>query len=220
MIPEIVRGQKNLIKTFFEEFFWIFRELPNFHSRLVYAFEPIGNTFEFLRKNVERNKVHNVILLNYGLSKIEEEKKLYYFKGGSAIASFENLISHENVQKISCQMKTLDHVIKELNINSVEFIKCDIEGAEFFMLQGSKKTLMQFNPLILMEVYEEWCNKCGYSSNDIMLFLKSIGYEIFQTMNGRLYQSELTNFLNQERYNYFFLHKIKHRKLIVKYNES
>jgi FkbM family methyltransferase len=182
----------------------------------VYAFEPIEYTFEFLKRNIERNHLSNVIFLNFGLSSREEEKDLYYFKGGSAIASIENLIPHQNVKKIKCRLRPLDAILAELEMKSVNFIKCDIEGAELFMLQGAQKTIDKFKPVILIELYEEWCNKCGYSSKDIIVFLTSMGYGLFQAIEGKLHNIESTKLVDNERYNYFFLNKEKHSELIKK----
>ena len=183
----------------------------------IYAFEPIEYTFEFLKRNIEKNHLSNVILLNFGLSSKEEERALYYFKGGSAIASIENLISHQNAKKITCRFRSLDAILAELGMKSIAFIKCDVEGAELFMLQGAQKTIDEFKPIILIELYEEWCNKCGYSSKDVIDFLASMGYEFFQAINGKLCKMEPIKLVDRERYNYFFLNKEIHAGLISKH---
>ena len=187
-----------------------------FPSSKIYSFEPIKSTFEVLERNIKRNKFSNIFALNYGFSSKEEEKELYYFKGGSAIASIENLISHGNAEKIKCLFKTLDDVVEELNMSSVDFIKCDIEGAELFFLQGAEKTIKKFKPIILIEIYEDWCKKCGYTSRDIIDILFSMNYQIHRAENGCLSKVETFDFVNNERYNYFFLNKERHASLIKK----
>src|SRR5690606_34379290 len=118
----------------------------------IYAFEPIEVTFEFLKKNISRNRIRNVTAFNYGFSNKEEEKFLYYFKGGSALASIENLINHENAQKVKCTLKTIDKIMEDLKIQSLDFIKCDAEGSEIFVIQGAEETIKKFNPIILAEL--------------------------------------------------------------------
>lgn len=188
-----------------------------FPNSKIYAFEPIENTFEYLMKNIQRNSLLNVKALNYGLSSKNEENDLYYFKGGSAIASMENLISHQKAKKVKCQFKALDNVIDELKIKSVDFIKCDIEGAELLMLQGAEKTINDFKPIILIELYEGWCNKFKYSTEDVIDFLNKKGYQIFQAQKGKLFQITTTKLFDDQRCNYFFLNKIKHGVLLEKY---
>lgn len=187
-----------------------------FPNSQIYAFEPIEMTFEFLRKNIGRNKIKNVTAFNYGCSNKEEERFLYYFKGGSALASIENLINHNNAQKVKCILKTIDKIVHDLNIQSVDFIKCDAEGSELFVIQGAEETIRKFNPIIFAELYEQWCKKCGYSSRDALKMLKSWGYSPYQAVKGKLKEVDQPELNNNERYNYFFIHSTKHSKLISK----
>ncbi len=186
----------------------------------VYSFEPIEFTFNVLKENVEINKLPNVAIFNYGLSSKEKEGFLYYFKSGSAVASLENLLNHSNAQKVKCHFKVLDNEIQRLMLKSVDFLKCDVEGSELFVLQGAETMLKQFKPIILLELFEEWCNKCGYKSEDLVNFLKSINYEIFQAKNGKLIKIVSTVLDNELNYNYFFLDRMKHKDLIEKYSPN
>jgi FkbM family methyltransferase len=188
-----------------------------FPNSQIYAFEPIEVTFEFLRKNIKRNEIRNVTACNYGCSNKEEEKFLYYFKGGSALASIENLINHKNAQKVKCILKTIDKIVQDLKIQSVDFIKCDAEGSELFVIQGAEETIKKFNPIIFAELYEEWCQKCGYSSRDALKLLKSWGYVPYQAIKGKLKEVNQFELNDSERYNYFFLNSDKHLNLISKY---
>jgi FkbM family methyltransferase len=43
---------------------------------------------------------------------------------------------------------TIDHIVSELQLSSVDFIKMDIEGAEKNALRGAKTTLAKFSPLM------------------------------------------------------------------------
>jgi FkbM family methyltransferase len=187
------------------------KRFPKSH---IYAFEPMGITFEFLKNNIDRNHIKNAILLNFGCSNKKEEKNLYYFKGGSALSSIENLINHKTAKKIKCLLKPVDEIVEELKVPSVDFIKCDAEGSEFFILQGARRTIKKFNPIIFIELYEEWCQKCGYSTKDVLDMLNSEGYIAFQAINGRLEKASSNKLENSERYNYFFLHQNKHSAII------
>ena len=48
---------------------------------------------------------------------------------------------------------SIDNVVGAHNIDSVNFIKMDIEGAEFRALSGAKKTISQFKPKLAISVY-------------------------------------------------------------------
>jgi FkbM family methyltransferase len=183
----------------------------------IFCFEPIPFTFEILKSNIERNQVQNTSLHNYGLSNKDEERVFYYFKGGSALASIENLIGHHKTKKIRCKLRTLDKAIADLKIHHVDFIKADVEGAELFVFQGAEQTIKHFRPIIFTELYEGWCKKCGYSAADVLKFLKNLGYEAYQAVGMKLKKVKSLQLTDDERYNYFFLNKIKHDKLIKKF---
>lgn len=189
-----------------------------FPNSQIYAFEPIECTFDFLKRNIDRNKIRNINAYNYGCSNKEEQKILYYFKGGSAIASIENLINHKNAQKMNCVLKKIDTIVRDLEIQSIDFIKCDAEGSEFFVLQGAEETIKKFKPIIFTELYEEWCQKCGYSSADVLKMLKVWNYVPYQAIQGKLQEIKCNELNDSERYNYFFLNSEKHLLLINKYN--
>jgi FkbM family methyltransferase len=188
-----------------------------FPQSQVIAFEPVGHTFNVLKRNIERNHLTNVTLSQCGLLNQEKIKAMYYFPGGSAVASIENLLDHQNASKIQCEFTTLDQVIKKLPIKTVDFIKCDVEGSELFVLQGGKHVIEQFKPIILIEIYEEWCKKCGYKGYEIVQFLKQLGYEIYQAFHHGLVKITSTHLDDKERYNYFFLHTENHKHLIQKF---
>ena len=118
---------------------------------------------------------------------------------------------------MKCVLKTIDKIVQDLKIQSVDFIKCDAEGSELFVIQGAEETIKKFNPIIFAELYEEWCQKCGYSSRDALKMLKSWGYVPYQAIKGKLKEVDQFELNDSERYNYFFLNSNKHSGLIEKY---
>jgi hypothetical protein len=46
---------------------------------------------------------------------------------------------------------TLDKIVRQLRINMIDFIKLDVDGHEYSVLQGGKETLKTYTPKILME---------------------------------------------------------------------
>ncbi len=187
-----------------------------FPSSAIYAFEPIPATYNVLMKNINRNTIKNCTTFNYGLFNSEADKIFYCFKDDSNISSIENPINHKNAVEIKCRMKTLDKVVAELEINSIDFIKCDVAGSALFILQGAEKVLENFKPIIFIEICEEWCQKCGYKSRDIINLLKQHGYSCFEVSNHKLNKVECIRSTNKERYNYFFLHTDKHTKQLLR----
>ena len=68
----------------------------------------------------------------------------------------------------------------------IDFVKCDIEGAELLALRGMAKTLKEYQPAILMEVMPEWMKSFGHTTDDLIVFLKGCGYNSFQYASAEL----------------------------------
>ncbi|MHA1664401.1 MAG: FkbM family methyltransferase [Candidatus Njordarchaeales archaeon] len=49
----------------------------------------------------------------------------------------------------------MDDVLDKLNIGKVNYIKIDVEGAEFEVLKGLEKTLKKHRPVVIVEVLED-----------------------------------------------------------------
>ena len=181
----------------------------------VYSFEPIPYTFDFLRRNIEENNLTNVKIFNYGLSNENQQVDFYFFPQGSVLASQKNLIDCRKSKKIKCNVKMLDSFATEEQLNSLDFLKCDVEGSELAVLQGGEKTIAKFSPIILIELFHRWCYKFHYHPNDVLFLLKNLGYECFFPVKDKLIK--IDNFNEepkQERLNYLFLHKKNHQKEI------
>lgn len=97
----------------------------------ILAFEPDPETFGILQKNVERNSLPDVHLVNQAISGHEGEAPLYYHddRAGAATASL-----------VSARGGTRSRVVPTTRLSSfidapVDLLKLDVEGAEFDVLR-------------------------------------------------------------------------------------
>ena len=117
----------------------------------VYAFEPEKENFELLKKNIERNGYQNVVLVNKGLGEKEEALTLYINPKNKAGHSVFHQHSHWGRQEI--EITTLDNFLPKNT--KVDFIKMDIEGAEYVAIKGMKRVLSENNIKVVSEFCEE-----------------------------------------------------------------
>jgi hypothetical protein len=61
----------------------------------------------------------------------------------------------------------------------ISLIKIDVEGAELAVLRGMKKYLGNKRPAILIEVTNKFLKEMGDSEQDLLTFLKGIGYKCY-----------------------------------------
>ncbi len=105
----------------------------------IYCFEPIPKTYSHLQENLTLNSVTNVIAHNFGFSDHAGEFTFYYYTEGSGNASTANLTDRADIETVQCKVRTLDDYIAEKSTR-VDFIKCDVEGAELLVFRGERKT--------------------------------------------------------------------------------
>lgn len=116
----------------------------------VIAVEAETNNFNQLNKNLELNEIKNVIPINVALSDFNGEKDFFITKG-SGCHSFLSTSGQEIVDKIKIKVKSLDTLMREFNIEKIDLLKIDAEGAELEILKGAKETLIR-NPQMKMVI--------------------------------------------------------------------
>lgn len=122
---------------------------------LCYAFEPTPETYEYLKITSDMNKVGEMIYImpvNKGLG--EKEAKLFVLRDADAGSGSNKLVENPHGGKgASIEVTTIDDFVRENNLQRVDFIKSDIEGAERDMLRGARETLRRFAPKLAICTY-------------------------------------------------------------------
>jgi FkbM family methyltransferase len=57
------------------------------------------------------------------------------------------------------------------------FVKIDVEGAEWFVIQGMRKTLTAHRPVLMLEIHRSWQPREGMAE-EIEAILRDAGYEL------------------------------------------
>ena len=183
----------------------------------VYCFEPIPKTYKSLAVNLELNNLHNVVAYNYGFSSTAGHFPFYYYPEGSGNASSANLTGRSDVECVQCEVRTLDEYTNETGTR-VDFIKCDVEGAELLVFRGGIETIKRDKPIIFSEILRKWTKKFNYNPNDIFRLFKEQGYQAFTVK-----ENCLLNFFEMEEStietNFFFLHSEKHVNIIQRFRK-
>lgn len=184
----------------------------------VYAFEPIKETFGYLVKNIKINQLKNIIPNNIGLSNKNSTVSFFVNPEHSGSAS-EKKITDKNINRVKVTLRKLDDYCVDNKIIKIDLIKCDVEGAELFVLEGGKNVFQKFKPILLIEILRKWAKKYNYHPNDIIDLMKSFGYLCFTTDSGKI--KRIVKITEQTKAtNFIFFHKVAHRNYINKYATS
>lgn len=112
----------------------------------IFAFEPIPKVFKYLQATA--NLHDNIVPVQKAVSDYSGNLDIYYNGNSNSSIMFD-----KGGKKLTVATTTLDEFVEINNLQSVDFIKADIEGAERHMLMGAKRTLRDFAPMLAICTY-------------------------------------------------------------------
>lgn len=112
----------------------------------VICLEPNEENVRALEKVIREKALHNVEIFPVGAS---DKKQILSFDTGSNIAS---RVSEEGTESVHCE--TIDTICMG-NYSSVDMIKMDIEGSEYYALKGAEAVIKKYHPILAVCVYHK-----------------------------------------------------------------
>ena len=119
----------------------------------VFSFEPNSQNLSYLRRHIDLNNCHNVVVIESAVSS-KEGRKVFYesessFTGSLYPLDFKPTTSGEVV------VKSLDLELERGRIPPPRIIKIDVEGEEYAALKGAKNLIEKFKPHIMIAFHGE-----------------------------------------------------------------
>lgn len=118
----------------------------------VFCFEPVKDTFDILKKNIDINNLtKKVCLQNIGIGETKGNASIKHYDpsniGGTSLSINGNgSIPITSIDSLDIQ-------------DSIILMKIDVEGLELSVIKGAKQTIKKFHPYIMIEIrnvnYEE-----------------------------------------------------------------
>ena len=128
-----------------------------FKNSKIFSFEPIPSTYKLFKKNIKVNNLKNVKAYNLGFSNkvknatlsipTESQGERYKYYVNHALYS----IYGKGKNKIKVKLQTLDKFSIKHDVKAIDFIKIDVEGHELQVLEGAKKIIKAYKPIIQIE---------------------------------------------------------------------
>ena len=137
----------------------------------VHAFEPDSLNIASMQANIKLNPdVKNISI--YDLLLWNENKTIDFEEAGTVGSSAVSISDKSKVVKK--QAVTIDSWVKNQNLQRLDFIKMDIEGAEIEALDACRDTIARFKPKFAIASYHIVQGEVTYIK--VEEFFKSIGY--------------------------------------------
>lgn len=142
----------------------------------VYAFEPDEENFALLSNNRDRNGYKNIIPVKKALSDSIGIDSFYLKKDNLCAHS---LVPDRTSKIVEVETITFDEYFKD--IQRIDVVKIDVEGAEPKVLHGMKKILStQTKIALITEFFPGALQRCGVNPEDYLNELKSFGFTLYK----------------------------------------
>jgi len=116
---------------------------------LVIAIEPFIETAMRLSHNVRANGYNNVRIRTFCVGRSTQSARLHLNKGKPNSYS---LVPEGIAESVSVLSVSLDDLCRWENLERLDYLKIDTEGAEKAVLEGGQQAIRQFRPIVQVEV--------------------------------------------------------------------
>lgn len=146
-------------------------EYATFCEKLI-SFEPTPETYKHLCATLALNastNIADVTLENIGIADAPGTLYIHCYSNNCG----KNFVTSEKSNRsIAVEIRTLD----SYELQDVDFIKIDVEGFEYKVIQGALNTIKRYRPIIQTEFIEEHMNRAGSTCAEVEDLMKSLGY--------------------------------------------
>jgi FkbM family methyltransferase len=133
-------------------------------SGRVVAFEPVPDTVEYLKRNVQANGLADkVVVHTSAVGAKESTLVINLHPGGNTVhTAAPALPGSTNLKTVTTPMVTLDGVFLADDADTPDLMKIDVEGYDGFVLEGARELIEQARPTLFVEFLPENLHACGY----------------------------------------------------------
>lgn len=135
------------------------------YAKKLYAIEPSPEHFAALKENKEFNNWDNVELSNIALADQDGEMEFTQNSQNRTMNSLKGSLQYGGYNdSIKVQAQSIDHFFEEHNIEHVDFMKFDPEGAEDMILrsEGFRKVAHKIDAIMVEFHFPNWMQLVEY----------------------------------------------------------
>lgn len=148
----------------------------------VLAVEPAAGPLRCLRRNLRMNDVENKVVVFEGVA----SDKLGHIQlktiAGREEFSTMGVLDHpmvrgERYDSVTVAATTIDELVERYGLKP-GFLKIDVEGCEHLVLDGARRTLQTYRPLVISEMSDPLLRRNGSSAHALVGKLRRLDYEV------------------------------------------
>lgn len=147
-----------------------------------YGFEASPMVFNYLKKNFQDNQIIHYELYNTLVHKDDNQKLKFYQSELYGKSSLSPTYSREYIEVESI---CLDSFCLKSNIESIDWMKVDVQGFEVFVFEGMKDMLRKKKVKNILFEFERWAEEAAeLKAGTAMEYMRSMDYDLFY-INGK-----------------------------------
>ncbi|MEZ5938727.1 MAG: FkbM family methyltransferase [Hyphomonadaceae bacterium] len=197
----------------------------------VHVYEPSNYSYAIMARLIRWHRLKNVTPHNAAIGSAEGTqilsvpRKLSGHIGraygvvsdGGSTASEQELATGNRTVFIDqpTAVVSLDGLMAAEGLDHVDFIRCDVEGAEIRLIEGGRKTLERDLPSLLIEIHPFSLERnFNSSAEDVRDYFLKLGYRMWQLNDDNSQLIESTQIDPKRRWkDYFLIHPSRAGKL-------
>jgi FkbM family methyltransferase len=137
----------------------------------VHAFEPHPETFQYLKRNVERNGLQRVTFNHSAVG--DENGAALFLLFPDPIAAHVVSSDEQEYPTVKVPITSLDEYVSRHRLARVDAIKIDVEGSELAVIRGAAKLLQERPPGLVFIECDDHQNEKPITDQ-----LRAYGYEV------------------------------------------
>ncbi|MBI4541914.1 MAG: FkbM family methyltransferase [Gemmatimonadetes bacterium] len=135
----------------------------------VYAFEPLAENANALRRNVELNGFRHVTVIEAAVSRASGEGSLVLADEPTWARLASGGAGGRSGRTVRVPLVAIDELIAQGRVSPPSLVKIDVEGVEVDVLRGMERTLRHHRPVVICELH--------YTNAEVGAFFRRHGYD-------------------------------------------
>jgi len=170
-----------------------------------FAFEPLPDLFDFLKLKYEGKQVFLSPVALFDKKGTTDFNHVVNAPAYSGIRKRNYDMPDVKINQLKVETDLLDNIIPENQ--RIDFIKIDVEGAEFAVLKGGIKTIQRNKPFIIFEFGLGAADFYGSNPTELFSFLSDSCGLCIATLKGFLNQEKC---ITLQRFSEHFINKTEY----------